>query len=223
EGRSNSRLLWNRPFPHSWLHGHKGPFIVFFLFLCIDLHSFFSSLQFTYSLCFTTCTSLYSSLLPFHKYSNYPSYSHISNFEKKHIHFHYQQAYIPLLPSSSLLYTPTNTKMVYKAPPAPWRQWLALLSTLLALILFAPSGATAIAELKAKQDNASEGTATPAPGVAEAAANSSFNPSRESEHVATVDTKRGLDGPGQQQQQQLEPQQPSAIVDSASSPEPIVL
>ncbi|KAF9299346.1 hypothetical protein BGZ88_009864 [Linnemannia elongata] len=110
--------------------------------------------------------------------------------------------------------------MIYKAPPAPWRQWLALLSTLVALILFAPSGATAAATLKAKQDKASEETATPVT-EAEAAAGSS---SRESGHAANVDTKRGLDTPGQQQQQQQqEPQQPSLIVDSASSPEPIVL
>ncbi|KAH7041681.1 hypothetical protein BKA57DRAFT_508866 [Linnemannia elongata] len=111
--------------------------------------------------------------------------------------------------------------MIYKAPPAPWRQWLALLSTLVALILFAPSGATAAATLKAKQDKASEETATPVT-EAEAAASSS---SRVSGHAATVDTKRGLDTPGQQQQQQQqqEPQQPSLIVDSASSPEPIVL
>ncbi|KAG9064746.1 hypothetical protein KI688_003005 [Linnemannia hyalina] len=94
--------------------------------------------------------------------------------------------------------------MIYKAPPAPWRQWLALLSTLIALILFAPSGATAAATLKAT-------------GEAEAAAGSS---SRESEHVATVDTKHGLDALDQKQQKPL---QPSVIVGSASSQEPIVL
>lgn len=82
--------------------------------------------------------------------------------------------------------------MTYKAPPAPWRQWLALISTLVALVLFAPSGTTATARLKAKQAAAaSEGTAAGEPG--------SF--SLESAHVLAA-AKRGLDSNQQQQRQQ---------------------
>ncbi|KAF9132113.1 hypothetical protein BG015_003754, partial [Linnemannia schmuckeri] len=77
--------------------------------------------------------------------------------------------------------------MMYKAPPASWRQWLALLSTLIALILFTPSGATATARLKTQQAATAEVTGS----------------STESEHAAVaVDTKRGLNTDQPQQQQQ---------------------
>ncbi|KAG0285602.1 hypothetical protein BGZ96_010169 [Linnemannia gamsii] len=75
--------------------------------------------------------------------------------------------------------------MIYKAPPAPWRQWLALISTLVALVLFAPSGATATARLKAKQ----------------AAGGELGYSSLKSENVvaaASADRKRGLDSDQQQ-------------------------
>ncbi|KAG0281261.1 hypothetical protein BGZ95_005403 [Linnemannia exigua] len=61
----------------------------------------------------------------------------------------------PALFSDPLQQTHTNvdTCTMYKAPPGPWRQWLALIGTLIALVLFAPSGATttAAAKLKAKE------------------------------------------------------------------------
>ncbi|KAG0290427.1 hypothetical protein BGZ97_006178, partial [Linnemannia gamsii] len=65
--------------------------------------------------------------------------------------------------------------MLYKVPPAPWRQWLALISTLVALVLFAPSGATATARLKAKQ--AAAGSEGPTAAAAEETSSS-----LESEH-----------------------------------------